>query len=290
LNARNPRARRGIFLLFALFACIALFIISAIGLLAPIEGLAGTPLNALSGVFNRIALGLTGGVSDLAEIQELRQRNADLEEALARLQPQLVEALETQADYERLADLFDYTVRFPDQQFIAADVIGGDANNLLRSTSIILNRGARDGIAVGMPVVTGQGLVGRIVRVTADASQVLLITSSESAVSARVQVSRAQGSVIGNVDGSLTLGLVPLGAGLADNDIIITSGLGGRFPADIVIGQAINVRQTELAQEADVRSLINFDILEVVLVITSFQPVDLSAFEDNATPVPGTGN
>lgn len=290
MNARNPRARRGIFLLFALFACIALFIISAIGLLAPIEGLAGTPLNALSGVFNRIALGLTGGVSDLAEIQELRQRNADLEEALARLQPQLVEALETQADYERLADLFDYTVRFPDQQFIAADVIGGDANNLLRSTSIILNRGARDGIAVGMPVVTGQGLVGRIVRVTADASQVLLITSSESAVSARVQVSRAQGSVIGNVDGSLTLGLVPLGAGLADNDIIITSGLGGRFPADIVIGQAINVRQTELAQEADVRSLINFDILEVVLVITSFQPVDLSAFEDNATPVPGTGN
>jgi len=269
---------------------MVLFIISAVGLLAPIEGLAGTPLNALSGLFNRIALALTGGVSDLAEIQELRQRNADLEEALARLQPQLVEALEIQADYERLADLFDYTVRFPDQQFIAADVIGGDANNLLRSTTIIINRGARDGVAVGMPVVTGQGLVGRIIRLSADAAQVLLVTSSESAVSARVQASRAEGSVIGNVDGSLTLGFVPLNAGLADNDIIITSGLGGNFPADIVIGQAINVRQTELAREADVRSLINFDILEVVLVITSFQPVDLSAFEDNATPVPGAGN
>ncbi|MDX2139360.1 MAG: rod shape-determining protein MreC [Chloroflexota bacterium] len=287
---RNPRARRGIFLLITLFVCLVLFIISAIGLLAPIEGLAGTPLNALSGLFNRIALALTGGVSDLAEIQELRQRNADLEEALARLQPQLVEALEIQSDYERLADLIDYTERFPDQQFIAADVIGGDANNLLRSTTIIINRGARDGIAVRMPVVTGQGLVGRITRVSADAAQVLLITSSESRVSARVQVSRAEGSVIGNVDGSLTLGFVPLNAGLADNDIIITSGLGGNFPADIVIGQAINVRQTELAQEADVRSLINFDILEVVLVITSFQPVDLSVFEDNATPVPGAGN
>jgi rod shape-determining protein MreC len=290
LIQRNPRARRGIFFLLALFACMVLFIISAVGLLAPIEGLAGTPLNALSGLFNRIALALTGGVSDLAEIQELRQRNADLEEALARLQPQLVEALEIQADYERLADLFDYTVRFPDQQFIAADVIGGDANNLLRSTTIIINRGARDGVAVGMPVVTGQGLVGRIIRLSADAAQVLLVTSSESAVSARVQASRAEGSVIGNVDGSLTLGFVPLNAGLADNDIIITSGLGGNFPADIVIGQAINVRQTELAREADVRSLINFDILEVVLVITSFQPVDLSAFEDNATPVPGAGN
>lgn len=287
---RNGRFSRGTLLVISLFICIILFVASLIGLLAPVEGLAATPLNALSGVLNRVALSITGGVSDFAELQTLRQRNADLEEALARLQPQLVEALEIQSDYQRLADLYNYTSRRTDQSFLAADVIGGDPNNLLRSSTIIINKGARDGIAEGMPVVTGQGLVGRVIRVSADAAQVLLITSPSSAVSARVQSSRAEGSVVGEVNGVLTMRFIPLEADVQVGDIIITSGLGGNFPPDIILGQVSSVRQTELYQEAQLRSLINFDILELVLVMTNFQPVDLSIFEGDSglPPAPGS--
>ena len=67
---------------------------------------------------------------------------------------------------------------------------------------------------------------------------------------------------------------------ILQGDLVITSGLGGNFPPDIVVGQVTSVRQFEfeLFQEAEVRSLIDFDSLEQVLVVTSFQPIDLSVF------------
>jgi rod shape-determining protein MreC len=259
--------------------CIGLIVASRAGLLSPIEGVLSVPLNAVSGVFNRVALSITNTVTDLSEIQTLRQRNADLEEALAQFQSEIVELREIASDYDRLTDLLDYTTGVRNQQTVAADVVGIDQSSLLRT--ITLNRGARDGITQGMPVVTGQGLVGRIMDVTANASRVLLITDQSSSVSARLQNTRVEGSVIGQPAIGLRMIYIPLSASVQEGDLAVTSGLGGNFPADIVIGQVISVReqQSELYKEAEIRSLINFDTLEFVLVVTSFQPVDVSAFE-----------
>jgi rod shape-determining protein MreC len=287
-SRRGGRFSRTALLLISLFVCAALFVGSVVGLLAPVESLAASPLNALSGLLDRAALAITNGVSDFAALNQLRERNAALEESLARLQPQYVEALEIVSDYERLAALFNYASRRADQQFLAADVIGGDANNLLRSSTIIVNRGARDGIAAGMPVVAGEGtLIGRVIGVSVDAAQVLLITSSSSAVSARIQETRVSGSVIGDVNAALEMELIPLGAAVSEGDIIITSGLGGIFPPDILIGQVSSVRQQELFQVAQIRSLVDFDTLELVLIITNFQPVDLSVFDEGGATAPG---
>ena len=77
---------------------------------------------------------------------------------------------------------------------------------------------------------------------------------------------------------------IPLNATVQQGDLVITSGLGGNLPPDIVIGQVTSKRQFEfeLYQEAVVRSLNNFDTLEIVLVITNFQPVDLSVFSNTS--------
>ena len=264
-----------------LFICVGLILASRAGLLSPVEGVLSVPLNAISGVFNRVALSLTNTVTDLSELQSLRERNANLEEALAQFQAEIVELREIASDYDRLTDLLDYTTGVRNQQTIAADVVGIDQLSSLRT--IAINRGARDGIAVGMPVVTGQGLVGRVMDVTANASRVLLITDQSSAVSARLQNTRVEGSVIGQIAIGLRMTYIPLSAAVQEGDLAVTSGLGGNFPADIVIGQVISVReqQSELYKEAEIRSLINFDTLEFVLVVTSFQPVDVSTFEDS---------
>jgi rod shape-determining protein MreC len=277
---RNWRANRVLYLVVCLFLCAGLIVASNAGLLSPVEGILSVPLNAVSGVFNRVALGITNTLIDLSQIQTLRQRNADLEEALAQFQAEIVELREIASDYDRLSDLLDYTTGVRNQQTIAADVVGIDQTNLIRT--ITINRGARDGITVGMPAVTGQGLVGRVMDVTANASRVLLITDQSSAVSARLQNTRVEGSVIGHVSGGLRMTYMPLTAGVQEGDLAVTSGLGGNFPADIVIGQVISVReeQSELYKEAEIRSLVNFDTLEFVLVVTSFQPVDVSAFEN----------
>lgn len=279
---RRWRSNRLLFLSVTLFFCFGLMLVSQAGFLSPLETVAAAPLNFISGIFNRIALSITGGVTDVAELQNLRQRNADLEEALAQFQSELVELREIASDYERLTELLDYTTRTTSQEFITADVINVDQTNLLRT--ITINRGARDGIAPGMPVVTGQGLIGRILDVSANASRVLLITDRNSAVSARLQRTRVEGSVQGQLSGNLRMTMIPLGQVIEVGDLVITSGLGGNFPPDIVIGVVTSIRQFEfeLFQEAEVTSLNNFDTLEFVLVMTNFEPVDLSIFQDEA--------
>lgn len=283
---RRWRSNRMLFLAVSLFFCLGLMFLSQAGLLAPVEGIAAIPLNFISGIFNNIALNLTGGITDLAELQNLRQRNADLEEALAQFQSELVELREIASDYQRLTELLDYTTRATNQEFVAADVINVDQTSLLRT--ITINRGARDGITPGMPVVSGQGLIGRILDVSANASRVLLITDRNSAISARLQTTRVEGSVLGQLSGNLRMSMIPLGQPIGVGDLVITSGLGGNFPPDIVIGVVTSIRQFEfeLYQEAEVTSLNNFDTLEFVLVMTSFEPVDLSIFENTGEETP----
>jgi rod shape-determining protein MreC len=74
---------------------------------------------------------------------------------------------------------------------------------------------------------------------------------------------------------------IPVDSEVAVGDLVITSGLGGNFPPDIVIGQVTSRRkfEFELWQEAEVSSLVNFATLEFVLVITNFDPADISVFD-----------
>ncbi|MBK9750596.1 MAG: rod shape-determining protein MreC [Chloroflexi bacterium] len=278
---RGWRSNRSIFLIVSLIIAVGLIIASQTGLLSPLEDLVSAPLNAVSGLFNRAALAITDNINRFGDVQTLQQRIADLEEALALYQTELVEAREIVSDYGRLANLLDYRNTAQNQETLTADVIGVDVGGGLRT--IAINRGTRDGIAVGMPVVTGQGLVGRIIQVSANAARVMLITETTSRVSARMQTNRVEGSVVGLASGNLIMELIRLDAPVREGDLVLTSGLGGNFPPDIVIGQVTSVRPSErgLYQEAQVRSLINFDTLEFVLVVTNFQPTDLSVFEES---------
>lgn len=260
--------------------CGGLVLLSLAGVLAPAEAVVSAPLNGLSGLLNRISLSINAVFEELNSLGQLRERIAALEEQLARRQVELIELREAASDYERLRDLLAYTAPLEDQEFLPADVIAIEQTGIARS--IIINRGTRDGIAVGMPVTTELGLAGRIIDVSANAAQVQLINDENSAVSSRLQTTRAHGSIIGQASGVLRLTMVDLDEVIEQGDLVITSGLGGNFPPDIVVGQVTSVRQFEfeLFQEAEVRSLFDFDTLELVLVITSFEPIDLMAFEE----------
>lgn len=279
---RDWRQNRLVFFTVCMLISVGLLTGSQTALLGPIRDIAAVPLEWLSGVFSRATRGTLEAAQVLNEDPEaLRRRVADLEEALARFQAELVQLREIASDYQRLTELLNYTTTQANQEFLTADVIAvSDANDPLRT--IVINRGARDGLTRGMPVVTAQGLVGRIERVAANASRVLLIIDPSSAISARLQTTRAEGSVIGRPAGDMVMEFIPLSAVVQEGDLVITSGLGGRLPPDLVIGQVTGVRQRQfdLFQEAVVRSLNDFERLETVLVITSFEPVDLSVFDD----------
>lgn len=255
-------------------------LVSIAGVIAPVEGVLSVPLNALAGVFNDASRRANDLAGELREIQNLRERVAELEELVAQYQTELVVLREVNSDYNRFAALLEYTNTITDREYVTADVIFYDPTSRIRA--IVINRGARDGIARGMPVVTDQGLVGRVTAVTADASRVLLVNDPSSFVSARLQTTRDEGSVQGLPAGGLRMTDIPLDANVQVGDVVLTSGLGGNLPPDLLIGTVSSVRQFEfeLSQEAEVRSLIDFDSLEFVLVITSFEPVDLSVFDE----------
>ncbi len=280
----NGRSNRFALLLMMLSLCGLLVVLGLAGFLSPVEAVVAAPLNSLSSAFNRLSLSLNQAVDELNNLGQLRERIAELEEQLARGQIELLQLREAASDYDRLVNLLAYTSTLENQDFLTADVIGVDQTGIARV--VIINRGTRDGVAVGMPVTTDLGLVGRIRAVSANASQVQLITDENSAVSSRLQETRADGSIVGQASGVLRLTFVDLDEEILQGDLVITSGLGGNFPPDIVVGQVTSVRQFEfeLFQEAQVRSLIDFQTLELVLVITSFQPIDLTVFdqqEDN---------
>lgn len=257
-----------------------------LGILGPFEDIVSVPLNAITGGFTRLSQTVSRLLSETNDVNELRRRNRELEDQFIKLQGELIQLREISSDYERLAGLLDYTSSLEGREFVTADVIGVDAQSAVRS--IIINRGTRDGIDVGMPVQTDLGLVGRIYSVSANSSRVQLVSDQNSAVSARLQKSRAKGSVRGRglLTGNLRMQFIPVDAEITVGDLVVTSGLGGNFPPDIVIGQVTSRRkfEFELWQEAEVSSLINFSTLEFVLVVTSFRPANLTIEDVPVTP------
>src|SRR5579859_6695526 len=145
---------------FSVFICLAFIGASLTGLLSPLEGLVAIPIGFLQGASSSVSNRATGLVNNISDYQSLQERNAELERALIAFQSEIVQLREIKADYPRLVGLLNYKTDNPDSQYLAATVIGRDTTSLLRT--ITIDRGTRDGLAVGMPVVTELGLVGRI--------------------------------------------------------------------------------------------------------------------------------
>jgi rod shape-determining protein MreC len=205
------------------------------------------------------------------DIASLRVQNAELEAEVARLQREVITLQEEIAEAQILSALLSYARNQPDNRYIATEVIGTDTSTFLRS--VWINGGTDDGLRYGMPVVTDSGLVGRLVEVRASISRVQLITDPDVAVNVRFQNSRADGLLQAQINGDINIELIPQDANIELGEIVLTSGLGGSFPADIPIGGVINVRTRdyELFQQASIDPNVDFDRLEIVLVITNFR-------------------
>jgi rod shape-determining protein MreC len=209
------------------------------------------------------------------DIASLRQRNAELEAEVAELQGQVIQLQQDVGETEILAALVDFSRANPENTYKAAAVIGFDPSPFLHF--VIINRGSNDGILRGMPVVTDQGLVGRVDAVIADAARVQLITDPDSNVNVRLQNVQTEASLVGSVTGDLTLDLIPQDVDIQTGDLALTSGLGGGYPPDLIVGQVINIRKRDfdLFQQAIVQPVVDFNGLEIVLIIVNFNTVDI---------------
>lgn len=230
------------------------------------------------------------------------ERANELEEQLQLLEGELILLQEQAEENERLRALLDLRDKatYPEEtEFMVARVIGKSPT--LWEAWVLIDKGSADGLRVGLPVVgatptvgetlTGKGLVGKIVKVTAHTAQVLLITDSSSSVAAKIQGSRAEGFVEGSVDGDLTMDYVDRDLAIDPKLVVVTSGYGGVYPADIPVGIVSNVGEEtiNIYKEIDIRSFVDFRVLEevMVLVLPGSDSVDTGSADSTTTTVPG---
>lgn len=249
------------------------------------------PVEALfSGIGDRIS-SVFGGFQD---VNALQSQVKSLEAQLNQLTVDEVRVRELEIENSQLRAQLAYKQANPDYTLLGGSILqsnnpdlarvtGQDPSNLLNY--VIVDQGSGEGVAVGMPAVTPRGLVGRVTEVGAHWSRVLLIVDPSSSVNSVIQSSRATGVIQGIIGGMLTLKFVPQGEGIAVNDLVLTSGIGGSYPKRLVIGQVVAVqkRDTDLFQQATVKPSVDFNQLEFVLIIKKFTPTDITT---EPTPTP----
>ncbi len=276
-----------------LLAALVLIILSESGTLAPVESLLShvvAPLErGVSSVLGWFGA-LPGSGRDLQALQEQLASSQAENEALVLENFRL---REYQAENAELRRQLEFRQENPTLGLVGADVVergcltfpcgdvvGQSTNPYLRY--LIINVGSRDGVAVGMPVVTGgTAMVGRIARTSPSLSYVQLINDPVSRVAAMLQQSRITGIVEGSEEGIMVMTDILPDEEVAEGETIVTSSLGGLLPRGLILGQveSVTYQESELFQTAVMRPAVDFRRLETVLVVTEFAQPDLTEIE-----------
>jgi rod shape-determining protein MreC len=201
---------------------------------------------------------------------ELLKENDALRKEQQRLRLEALQAEETARENSRLRQLLGWQQKVP-WKLKLASVVLRDPANWWRTIQIDL--GTRDGVRINLPVLTPEGLVGRVSSVSLTRSQVVLIGDPDCKVAALVESESHDAGVIessGPFDTSLlTLSYLSRDASVKPGQNVFTSGLGGIFPKGIPIGKIVDSHLVEygLSTEARVKLSVNLSDLEEVWVL-----------------------
>jgi len=189
-----------------------------------------------------------------------------LQEEANVLRSQVLERREIIQENVRLKQLFDFKRSFIFSS-IAANVIGRDPTNW--SSSIVIDRGKKDGLQPGMPVVNSLGVVGKVSEVGNSTSRVLLLTDLNFSVAALVQRNRENGLVAGTLTGTCRMKYLSYDANVKVGDRVITSKLSSTFPEGLLIGVVTQVEESQSSPtlECLVKPAVRLSQVEEVLVI-----------------------
>jgi rod shape-determining protein MreC len=204
--------------------------------------------------------------SGYIDLRGIRLENSRLRGEVALLKRRIDQLEEQALETQRLQRLLALQEASP-ATLLTARVVGKDSTNWFKS--VLLNRGSLAGVRRNLPVVTPDGLVGRVVEVTPTAAKVQLLTDPVSAAGGLVQRNRVTGIVGGSLGAGARVRYLPLMAELLVGDEVVTSGLGGVFPKGIPIGRitAVERRSGALFQEATLQPSVDLARLEEVLVL-----------------------
>ena len=212
---------------------------------------------------------------------DLKAENRRVRDENLRLQGQVLAAADAQRQLTALLDLNKLEV-VKDIPTVADRVINTAPSNV--QLTVEIDRGSDHGIAIGMPVVVGSGLVGRVESTSGRIAVVRLITDPEINVSARLAPSGILSSVKGNGPGALLRAEeIKPDAVVPEGEAVVTSAIGGNYPDSIPIGRVVKAEAVAGVsyQRVEVEPVIDFGRLEFVNVLLRRGPTSSA---DRAAP------
>ncbi len=229
--------------------------------------------------FSKATASLTHGSGEFfgsfLNARELHAENAKLKEEISELTNQMVDFQRYKNENAQLKEFLEIKERNQDFDFEPAMVIGRDTGD--RFYSFTIDKGSLDGISSGDPVICSWGLVGVVSEVSTTSAKVLTILDATVEVGVMDASTREIGIVSGTValslEGRTKFSFLPRDSAASVGDIVVTSGVGGVFPKELVLGRisAIAPESHGLSIYAEVTPLEDIRTVTDVLIITGFE-------------------
>jgi rod shape-determining protein MreC len=202
-------------------------------------------------------------------LRGVRQENRDLKQKIEQMEIERVRLSEDANQARRLQALLGFKEQFI-AKTVAAQVIGSSGSE--QSRSVYIDKGTNSGLKPDMAVITGDGVVGKTLRVFQSTSQVLLVNDQTSGVGAILEKSRLQGVLRGTPAGEIVLEKVMSDEPVQPGDRVLTSGGDQIFPKGLPVGTVTKITRSspgsELFLNIRVKPTADLSRLEEVLVIT----------------------
>lgn len=212
--------------------------------------------------------GLRNLFSNYIDLRSVRQQNLELQRQLDQMRLEQARQQQEVEQARRLQGLLEFKEQFISKT-LAAQVIGTSGTDLSRV--IYIDRGANDGIAAGMAVITPDGIVGKISRADRHTSQVLLISDPSSGAGVLLERQRLNGVLKGTASGVPEIQNVMSDEKIQVGDSVITTGGDRVFPKGLKVGTVASVApdfEKDPFLSIKVKSSADLNRLEEVLVIT----------------------
>jgi rod shape-determining protein MreC len=233
--------------------------------------------------------GIEHGLGGYIGLRHAEQENVALQAELDRLKIRDAELESRALEADRLEGLLNFRNAHADVPMLAAHVIGGSPD--AGSQVVNIDRGSRDGIRRDMGVITPDGVVGKILAVYPDISQVLLLGDKESGVGAMLADTRTQGPVKGIGEPQLSLDYISNDEKVSPGESVLTSGQDRIFPKDLPVGTVVDATTDRKSpfMQIRVKPAAHLDRLEEVLVLLSRQELEMKKETgSNTAPVVGS--
>lgn len=266
-----------------LLAAIVPTVMYSMGVTPILRNAVGVVLTPLQKIFNSATDSIDGFAAYFYKFDELREENERLKEQVASLQSQIYDASELEKMYEWMTDFIEVKIPHTDYKFLAATVTGHESGNY--SKVLNLDVGSSSGVRLNMPVITADGIVGRVTEVGLNWSKVTTIVEANSSVGAYVERTNDAGVCVGKFElssgGLCELNYLPADSDVKVGDRVLSTGFGSVYPRGLVVGyvESVEVNPYTRALSVKVKCSSDFSTLTNVMIITSYETVAIDGSE-----------